>query len=46
MNARPSIRRRLVLALAGVSLFTLLVVGLVFYLFLGDYVMDGSGSCS
>ena len=40
MNARPSIRRRLVLALAGVSLFTLLVVGLVFYLFLGDYVMD------
>lgn len=40
MNGRPSIRRRLVLALAGVSLFTLLVVGLVFYLFLGDYVMD------
>jgi signal transduction histidine kinase len=35
-----SIRRRLVLALAGVSLFTLLVVGAVFYLFLGDYVID------
>jgi signal transduction histidine kinase len=35
-----SIRGRLVLALAGVSLFTLLVVGAVFYLFLGKYVID------
>jgi signal transduction histidine kinase len=30
----------LVLALAGVSLFTLVVVGAVFYLFLGKYVID------
>jgi signal transduction histidine kinase len=36
----PSIRRRLVFALAGVSLFTLLVVGAVFYLFLGRYVIE------
>ena len=36
----PSIRRRLVFALAGVSLFTLVVVGAVFYLFLGWYVID------
>ncbi len=36
----PSIRWRLVAALAGVSLFTLVVVGFVFYTFLGDYVLD------
>jgi len=35
-----SIRWRLVGALAGVSLFTLVVVGLVFYAFLGGYVLD------
>ncbi len=40
MTRGPSIRRRLVVALGGVSLFTLLVVGAVFYLFLGDYVID------
>lgn len=40
MRPGPSIRRRLVLALAGVSLFTLVVVGTVFYLFLGKYVID------
>jgi signal transduction histidine kinase len=40
MKPGPSIRRRLVFALAGVSLFTLLVVGAVFYLFLGKYVVD------
>lgn len=40
MTSGPSIRRRLVLALAGVSLFTLLVVGLVFYLFLGHYIVE------
>ncbi len=37
---KASIRRRLVLALAGVSLFTLVVVGLVFYAFLGGYVIE------
>lgn len=40
MKAAGSIRGRLVLALAGVSVFTLVVVGLVFYLFLGAYVID------
>jgi signal transduction histidine kinase len=35
-----SIRWRLVGALVGVSLFTVVVVGAVFYLFLGDYVLD------
>ena len=40
MKTGPSIRRRLVFALAGVSLFTLLVVGGVFYVFLGKYVID------
>jgi signal transduction histidine kinase len=30
----------LVLALAGVSVFTLLVVGLVFYFFVGSYILD------
>jgi len=36
----PSMRTRLVLALAGVSVFTLVVVGIVFYAFLGSYVLD------
>ncbi len=40
MKASPSIRWRLVAALAGVSLFTLVVVGVVFYVFLGGYVID------
>ena len=40
MTAGPSIRWRLVLALVGVSLFTLVVVGVIFYAFLGDYVLD------
>ncbi len=40
MKAAGSIRGRLILALAGVSVFTLVVVGLVFYLFLGTYVID------
>jgi signal transduction histidine kinase len=35
-----SIRARLILALVGVSVFTLLVVGLMFYLFLGGYLLD------
>jgi signal transduction histidine kinase len=35
-----SIRWRLVAAFVGVSLFTLLVVGVVFYAFLGGYVVD------
>ena len=35
-----SIRWRLVAVLAGVSLFTLLVVGAVFYFFLGDYLLE------
>jgi signal transduction histidine kinase len=39
-RARGSIRWRLVAALAGVSLFTLLVVGGVFYFFLGGYLME------
>jgi signal transduction histidine kinase len=40
VNGTPSIRWRLVGALAGVSLFTLLVVGVVFYAFLGGYVLE------
>jgi signal transduction histidine kinase len=40
MKAAGSIRGRLILALAGVSVFTLAVVGLVFYIFLGAYVVD------
>ncbi len=40
MSGGRSIRARLVLALAGVSVFTLLVVGLVFYFFLGGYILD------
>ncbi|MBN1320070.1 MAG: HAMP domain-containing histidine kinase [Thermoleophilia bacterium] len=40
MKASSSIRWRLVAALAGVSLFTLVVVGVVFYAFLGSYVVD------
>jgi signal transduction histidine kinase len=40
MSGSPSISWRLVAALAGVSLFTLVVVGVVFYAFLGDYVID------
>jgi signal transduction histidine kinase len=40
VKSGSSIRRRLVFALAGVSLFTLLIVGAVFYLFLGKYVID------
>jgi signal transduction histidine kinase len=40
VKAGPSIRWRLVAALAGVSLFTLVVVGAVFYVFLGGYLMD------
>jgi signal transduction histidine kinase len=40
VKAAGSIRGRLILALAGVSVFTLVVVGLVFYLFLGSYVID------
>lgn len=35
-----SIGSRLVLAFAGVSVFTLLVVGTVFYVFLGGYVVE------
>jgi signal transduction histidine kinase len=40
MRASASIRWRLVAALVGVSLFTLVVVGVVFYVFLGDYVVE------
>ena len=40
MNGVRSIRWRLVVALAGVSVFTLLVVGLVYYFFLGNYIVD------
>jgi signal transduction histidine kinase len=40
MNGTPSIRWRLIGALAGVSLFTLVVVGVVFFLFLGGYVVE------
>jgi signal transduction histidine kinase len=40
VKAAYSVRWRLVGALAGVSLFTLVVVGLVFYVFLGGYVLD------
>jgi signal transduction histidine kinase len=40
MSGGRSIRVRLVLALAGVSVFTLVVVGLVFYFFLGGYILD------
>ena len=40
MSTGPSIRRRLILALGGVSLFTLVAVGVVFYIFVGDYVID------
>ena len=40
MSRSTSFRWRLMAALAGVSLFTLLVVGVVFYVFLGGYVLD------
>ncbi|MFH0917136.1 MAG: HAMP domain-containing sensor histidine kinase [bacterium] len=40
MNGSRSIRARLILALVGVSVFTLVVVGVVFYVFLGGYVLD------
>lgn len=40
MRPGSSIRWRLVAALAGVSLFTLVVVGAVFYFFLGGYLME------
>ncbi len=40
MSNSASIRWRLVAALAGVSAFTLVVVGFVFYGFLGGYVVD------
>ncbi len=40
MSRSPSFRWRLMAALAGVSLFTLFVVGTIFYLFLGGYVLD------
>ena len=35
-----SIRWRLALALVGASVFTLVVVGVVFYVFVGSYVID------
>ena len=37
---RSSIRWRLALALAGASIFTLVVVGVLFYVFVGRYVVD------
>ncbi len=37
---RASIRWRLALALAGASIFTLVVVGVLFYVFVGSYVVD------
>jgi signal transduction histidine kinase len=37
---RSSIRWRLALALAGASIFTLVVVGVLFYVFVGSYVVD------
>ena len=40
MSRSTSFRWRLMAALAGVSLFTLLVVGVIFYVFLGGYVLD------
>jgi len=40
VSSGASIRWRLVAALAGVSLFTLAVVGSVFFFFLGDYLVD------
>ena len=40
MNRSASFRWRLMGALAGVSLFTLFVVGVIFYVFLGGYVLD------
>jgi signal transduction histidine kinase len=38
--ARHSIRWRLILAFAGVSLFAVVVVGAIFYFFLAGYVVD------
>jgi signal transduction histidine kinase len=40
LRRASSIRLRLIGALAGVSFFTLVVVGLVFFLFLGGYVVE------
>jgi signal transduction histidine kinase len=40
MKGGPSIRRRLVFTLVGFSVFTLVVVGAVFYLLVGNYVVD------
>ena len=40
MSSRRSIRWRLIAALAGVSLFAVVVVGAVFYFFLAGYVVD------
>jgi two-component system OmpR family sensor kinase len=40
LSGASSIRLRLIGALAGVSFFTLVVVGLVFFLFLGGYVVE------
>jgi hypothetical protein len=39
LSGASSIRSRLIGALAGVSLFTLVAVGAVFYFFLGGYVV-------
>lgn len=39
-SPRTSIRWRLIAALAGVSLFAVVVVGVIFYLFLAGYVVD------
>ncbi len=39
-NRRRSIRWRLIAALAGVSLFAVVVVGVIFYFFLAGYVVD------
>ncbi len=40
VRGSPSIRKRLVLVLAGLSVFTLVAVGAVFYLLVGGYVID------
>ena len=40
MNRSLSIRWRLVAALVALSIFTLVVVGVVFYPFLGGYLLD------
>jgi len=40
MRTAISLRWRLIAALAGVSLFTLVVVGVAFYLFFGGYIVE------